>query len=208
MKKFAWFKHHLSNGKRLSALIDHEGKRGSGMARKLHRICQTIGKKLIENYQTTDKELPNNLETLCKNEEKQNNNNHLKTSTRHRKPTLARVRGEKRRKEKSREDEKRKNDFVVKKSGDDGEVQAAQNAMPPFRFWQELTDTLTEGSEWKNKVCNPSLQMPHLSGANAIPERGKCHTWTSVKCGIGPAQMWHRPRPGVASRALNPIIAR
>lgn len=53
MKKFAWFKHHLSSVKRLSSLIDHEGKRGSGMARKLHRICQTIGKKLIENYQTT-----------------------------------------------------------------------------------------------------------------------------------------------------------
>ncbi|WP_288614192.1 hypothetical protein [uncultured Bacteroides sp.] len=87
MKKIAWFKHpnDLSNDKRLSVLIDHEGGRGFGtylyainrttthpqkMARKLHQICQTIGKKLIDNYQTTDKELPNNLETLCKNKEK------------------------------------------------------------------------------------------------------------------------------------------
>ena len=53
MKKIACFKHYLANDKKLSALIGHEGKKGSGMARKHHRICRTIGKKLIENYQTT-----------------------------------------------------------------------------------------------------------------------------------------------------------
>lgn len=53
MKKFACFKHYLANDKKLSVLIGHEGKKGSGMARKHHRICRTIGKKLIENYQTT-----------------------------------------------------------------------------------------------------------------------------------------------------------
>ncbi|WP_195669167.1 hypothetical protein [Bacteroides intestinalis] len=50
--------------------------------------------------------------------------------------------------------------------------------------------------------------MPHPGGADATPERGKCHTWTSVKCGIGPAQMWHLFRSSVASRTLNPVIAR
>ena len=116
MKKITWFKHpnDLSNDKRLSALIDHEGGRGFGthlyainrttthpqkMARKLHWICQTIGKKLIENYQTTDKELPNNLETLCKNKEKQYDDNYLNTSNKNRKPALVRVRVEKSRKE-------------------------------------------------------------------------------------------------------------
>lgn len=70
MKKSTWFKHpnDLSNDKRLSALIDREGERGNKtylyiinrttihpqkMARKLHRICETTHKQLIENYQTT-----------------------------------------------------------------------------------------------------------------------------------------------------------
>ena len=42
MKKFAWFKHpnDLSNDKRLSALIDHEGGRGFGTyLYAIKRIC-------------------------------------------------------------------------------------------------------------------------------------------------------------------------
>lgn len=101
MKKIAWFKHpnDLSNDKRLSALIDHEGGRGFGTY--LHAINRTtthpqkMAWKLIDNYQTTDKELPNNLETLCKNKEKQYNDNNLNISNESRKPTLARVRVEK-----------------------------------------------------------------------------------------------------------------
>ena len=97
MKKIAWFKHpnDLSNDKRLSALIDHEGGRGFGTY--LYAINRTtthpqkMAWKLIDNYQTTDKELPNNLETLCKNKEKQYNDNNLNISNESRKPTLARV---------------------------------------------------------------------------------------------------------------------
>lgn len=185
MKKFAWFKHHLSSVKRLSSLIDHEGKRGSGMARKLHRICQTIGKKLIENYQTTDKELPNNLETLCKNKEKENNDKHLNISNKERKLTLARVRVDKIRVDKMRIE---KTTSSLKRTTTTAKYKLCEM---PCRL-----------------SCNPSLQMPHPGGADATPERGKCHTWTSVKCGIGPAQMWHLFRSSVASRTLNPVIAR
>lgn len=204
MKKIAWFKHpnDLSNDKRLSALIDHEGGRGFGtylyainrttthpqkMARKLHQICQTIGKKLIDNYQTTDKELPNNLETLCKNKEKHFYDNNLNISNKIRKPALARVRVDK-----SRVDESRKNDFVVKKNGDEGEVQATQNAMPSFRSWRELIGNLTEGNEWKDRVCNPS-------SPNATPEQGKCHTQALQMPHLNRVNATLYGRPSVAS---------
>lgn len=71
MKKFACFKHYLANDKKLSVLIGHEGKKGSGMARKHHRICRTIGKKLIENYQTTAKELPKTWKLFAKTKRKE-----------------------------------------------------------------------------------------------------------------------------------------
>lgn len=92
MKKNIWRKHPINRS------TIHLPK----MARKLHRICQTIRKKLIENYQTTDRELPNNLETLCKNKEGQNDDNNLNNSNKDRKPALARVRVEKSREDKIR----------------------------------------------------------------------------------------------------------
>ena len=214
MKKFAWFKHpnDLSNDKRLSALIDHEGGRGYGtylyiietlyiqpdgklsfqqlntMNRKVfgkaymekiirnYKLFVIKGKEfestinynspaknssettpeLPDNSQETDKELPNNLETLEEIEEVENNDNNQNISNEYRKPALAHVREDKSREDESREDENRKNDFVVEKSDDDGEVQAAQNAMPPFRPWRELIDSLTENSEWKDRVCMTS----------------------------------------------------
>lgn len=214
MKKFAWFKHpnDLSNDKRLSALIDHEGGRGYGtylyIIETLH--IQPDGKlsfqqlntmkrkgfgkaymeKIIRNYklfvikgkefestinynspaknssetapelpdnsQETNRELPNNMETLDKNEEVQNNDNNQYINNEDKKLTLAHVREDKSRKEKSREDENRKNDFVVKKNDDDGEVQVAQNTMPPFRPWRELIANLAQDSEWKDRVCMTS----------------------------------------------------
>ena len=242
MKKFAWFKHpnDLSNDKRLSALIDHEGGRGYGtylyiietlyiqpdgklsfqqlntMNRKgfgkayMEKIIRNYklfvikGKEfestinynspaknssettpeLPDNSQETDKELPNNLETLEEIEEVENNDNNQNISNEYRKPALAHVREDKSREDESREDENRKNDFVVKKNGDEGEVQAMQNAMPSFRSWRELIGNLTEGSEWKDRVCNPSPP-------NATPEQGKRHTLRSSKCGIDTREVWH-----------------
>ena len=48
MKKFAWFKHpnDLSNDKRLSALIDHEGGRGYGT---YLYIIETLTSNRMEN---------------------------------------------------------------------------------------------------------------------------------------------------------------
>ncbi|RHE91510.1 hypothetical protein [Bacteroides intestinalis] len=59
-----------------------------------------------------------------------------------------------------------------------------QNAMPSFRSWRELIGNLTEGSEWKDRVCNPSPP-------NATPEQGKRHTLRSSKCGIDTREVWH-----------------
>lgn len=36
-----------------------------------------------------------------------------------------------------------------------------------------------------------SKETPHLSGANATPERDKLHTSRSSKCGIGTHEVWH-----------------
>ena len=215
MKKFAWFKHpnDLSNDKRLSALIDHEGGRGYGtylyIIETLH--IQPDGKlsfqqlntmnrkgfgkaymrKIIQNYklfiikgeefestisynspakdsmetapnlpdnsQETDEELPENKETLDKNKEMGNDENSQNSNNKEGKPGFTRVRGDKSREEQRREDENRNNDFVVEKNGDDdGELQAAQNAMPPFRPWRELIDSLAQDSEWKDRVCMTS----------------------------------------------------
>ena len=215
MKKFAWFKHpnDLSNDKRLSALIDHEGGRGYGtylyIIETLH--IQPDGKlsfqqlntmnrkgfgkaymrKIIQNYklfiikgeefestisynspakdsmetapnlpdnsQETDEELPENKETLDKNKEMENDDNSQNSNNKEGKPGFTRVRGDKSREEQRREDENRNNDFVVEKNGDDdGELQAAQNAMPPFRPWRELIDSLAQDSEWKDRVCMTS----------------------------------------------------
>ena len=215
MKKFAWFKHpnDLSNDKRLSALIDHEGGRGYGtylyIIETLH--IQPDGKlsfqqlntmnrkgfgkaymrKIIQNYklfiikgeefestisynspakdsmetapnlpdnsQETDEELPENKETLDKNKEMGNDDNSQNSNNKEGKPGFTRVRGDKSREEQRREDENRNNDFVVEKNGDDdGELQAAQNAMPPFRPWRELIDSLAQDSEWKDRVCMTS----------------------------------------------------
>ena len=153
MKKFACFKYYLANDKKLSALIGHEGKKGSGMARKHHRICRTIGKKLIENYQTPAKELPNNLETLCKSKEKENNDKHLNISNKERKLTLARVRVDKIRVDKMRIE---KTTSSLKKTTTTAKYKLCEM---PCRL-----------------SCNPSLQMPHPGGADATSERGKCHT--------------------------------
>lgn len=117
---------------------------------------QETDRELSNNLQETDKELPNNLETLEEIEEVESNDNNQNISNEYKKPTLAHVREDKSREDESREDENRKNDFVVEKNDDDGEVHAAQNAMPPFRPWRELIDSLTENSEWKDRVCMTS----------------------------------------------------
>ena len=93
---------------------------------------QETDRELSNNLQETDKELPNNLETLEEIEEVESNDNNQNISNEYKKPTLAHVREDKSREDESREDENRKNDFVVEKNDDDGEVHAAQNAMPPF----------------------------------------------------------------------------
>lgn len=215
MKKFAWFKHpnDLSNDKRLSALIDHEGGKGYGtylyiietlhiqpdgklsfrqlntMKRKgfgkmyMERIirnyklflikgdefesaigynlpakdCMETAPNLPDNSRETDEERSDSEETPDENEETKNDDNSQFSNEEEEKPGLAHVRGDKSREDESREDENRNNDFVVGKNGDDdGELQAAQNAMPPFRPWRELIDNLAQDSEWKNRVCMTS----------------------------------------------------
>ena len=152
------YKLFVINGKEFESAINYNSpaKNSSETAPELPNNSQETDKELSNNLQETDKELPNNLETLEEIEEVGNNDNNQNISNEDRKPTLAHVREDESREDESREDENRKNDFVVEKNGDDGEVHAAQNAMPPFRPWRELIDSLTENSEWKDRVCMTS----------------------------------------------------
>ena len=44
--------------------------------------------------------------------------------------------------------------------------------------------------------------MPHFNARDATFRGCRCHTWTTTKCGIGLAEVWHWRRSGVAFTPL------
>lgn len=125
--------------------------------------CMETAPNLPGNSPETDEERSDSEETPDKNEETENDDNPQITNDKEGKTGLAHVREDKSREDESREDENRNNDFVVEKNGGGGELQAAQNAMPPFRPWRELIDSLAQDSEWKDRVCMTSSFSSLLS---------------------------------------------